>query len=75
MPDGCVPGCGEVTSKQVCVLILNWKSWVELTDDREQWKLLQGRCVMVLRIAGVQVTNNGQHHYPRINESAHMLEE
>ncbi|CCO31551.1 hypothetical protein BN14_05596 [Rhizoctonia solani AG-1 IB] len=43
--------------------------------NKEQWKLLQGRCVMVLRIAGVQVTNNGQHHYPRINESARMLEE
>ncbi|CCO31556.1 hypothetical protein BN14_05601 [Rhizoctonia solani AG-1 IB] len=43
--------------------------------NKEQWKLLQGRCVMVLRIVGVQVTNNGQHHYPRINKSACMLEE
>ncbi|GAB1521094.1 hypothetical protein RhiTH_004185 [Rhizoctonia solani] len=43
--------------------------------NKEQWKLLQGRCVMVLRIAGAQVTNNGHQYYPRINEGAHMLEE
>ncbi|CAE6432436.1 unnamed protein product [Rhizoctonia solani] len=43
--------------------------------NKEQWKLLQGRCVMVLRIAGAQVTNNGQQHYPRLNEGAQMLEE
>ncbi|EUC57267.1 Serine/Threonine-kinase TNNI3K [Rhizoctonia solani AG-3 Rhs1AP] len=30
---------------------------------------------MVLRIAGAQVMNNGQQHYSRGNEGAHMLEE
>ncbi|KAH7338431.1 kinase-like domain-containing protein [Rhizoctonia solani] len=43
--------------------------------NKEQWKLLQGRCVMVLRIAGAQVTNNGLQHYPRGNEGAEMLRE
>ncbi|CAE6487107.1 unnamed protein product [Rhizoctonia solani] len=43
--------------------------------NKEQWKLLQTRCVMVLRIAGAQVMNNGQQHYSRGNEGAHMLEE
>lgn len=43
--------------------------------NKEQWKLLQGRCVMVLRIAGAQVTNNGQQYYPRVSEGAQMLEE
>ncbi|CAE6542277.1 unnamed protein product, partial [Rhizoctonia solani] len=42
--------------------------------NKEQWKLLQGRCVMVLRIAGAQVTNHGQQHYPHINEASEMLE-
>ncbi|CAE6477552.1 unnamed protein product [Rhizoctonia solani] len=42
--------------------------------NKEQWKLLQGRCVMVLRIAGAQVTNNGHSHYPRLNEGAQLLE-
>ncbi|CAE6442169.1 unnamed protein product [Rhizoctonia solani] len=42
--------------------------------NKEQWKLLQGRCVMVLRIAGAQVTNHGEQHYPRINEASEMLE-
>ncbi|KAJ1305016.1 hypothetical protein OPQ81_000059 [Rhizoctonia solani] len=43
--------------------------------NREQWKLLQGRCVMVLRIAGAHVVNNGRQYYPRINEGAQMLED
>ncbi|CAE7191127.1 unnamed protein product [Rhizoctonia solani] len=41
--------------------------------NKEQWKLLQGRCVMVLRIAGSQVMNNGQQYYPRLDEGTQML--
>ncbi|CCO36792.1 Serine/threonine-protein kinase TNNI3K [Rhizoctonia solani AG-1 IB] len=43
--------------------------------NKDQWKLLQGRCVMVMRIAGAQVTNNGHHHYPGLKEAAEQLEQ
>ncbi|CAE6385760.1 unnamed protein product [Rhizoctonia solani] len=43
--------------------------------NKDQWKLLQGRCVMVMRIAGAQVMNNGHHHYPGLEEAAKLLEE
>ncbi|CAE6488884.1 unnamed protein product [Rhizoctonia solani] len=42
--------------------------------NKEQWKLLQGRCVMVLRIGGAQVMNNGHQHYPGLVEAARELE-
>ncbi|CAE6489518.1 unnamed protein product [Rhizoctonia solani] len=42
--------------------------------NKEQWKLLQGRCVMVLRIGGAQVMNNGQQHYPGLAEATQLLE-
>ncbi|CAE7218919.1 unnamed protein product [Rhizoctonia solani] len=43
--------------------------------NKDQWKLLRGRCVMVIRIAGAQVTNHGYQHYPGLKEAAHLLEE
>ncbi|KAG9091930.1 hypothetical protein FS749_016134, partial [Ceratobasidium sp. UAMH 11750] len=41
--------------------------------NREQWKLLQGRCVMVTRIAGAQVTNYGGQHYPGLQHASELL--
>ncbi|KAG9123001.1 hypothetical protein FRC07_000366 [Ceratobasidium sp. 392] len=41
--------------------------------NREQWKLLQGRCVMVSRIAGAQVTNYGGNHYPSLQQASELL--
>ncbi|KAH7329819.1 kinase-like domain-containing protein [Rhizoctonia solani] len=43
--------------------------------NKDQWKLLQGRCVMVMRIAGAQVANHGHQHYPGLKEAAGLLEE
>ncbi|CAE6454969.1 unnamed protein product [Rhizoctonia solani] len=43
--------------------------------NKDQWKLLRGRCVMVMRIAGAQVTNHGHQHYPGLKEAARLLEE
>ncbi|CAE6490368.1 unnamed protein product [Rhizoctonia solani] len=43
--------------------------------NKDQWKLLQGRCVMVMRIAGAQVVNHGHQHYPGLREAAHILEQ
>ncbi|KAJ1305881.1 hypothetical protein OPQ81_010602 [Rhizoctonia solani] len=42
--------------------------------NKDQWNLLQGRCVMVMRIAGAQVMNNGHQHYPGLQDAARMLE-
>ncbi|KAG9078110.1 hypothetical protein FS749_009934 [Ceratobasidium sp. UAMH 11750] len=42
--------------------------------NREQWKLLQGRCVMVTRIAGAQVTNYGREHYPGLQHASELLQ-
>ncbi|KAG9122970.1 hypothetical protein FRC07_000412, partial [Ceratobasidium sp. 392] len=41
--------------------------------NKEQWKLLQGRCVMVTRIAGAQVTKNGGEHYPGLQRASELL--
>ncbi|KAG8762384.1 hypothetical protein FRC11_009614 [Ceratobasidium sp. 423] len=41
----------------------------------DQWKLLQGRCVMVMRIAGAQITNYGRQHYPGLQQAAGVLEQ
>jgi len=41
--------------------------------NREQWKLLQGRCVMVTRIAGAQVTNYGSEHYAGVQGASELL--
>ncbi|KAF8601638.1 kinase-like protein [Ceratobasidium sp. AG-I] len=41
--------------------------------NKEQWDLLRGRCVMVTRIAGAQVTNYGGPDYPGLNNSAKTL--
>ncbi|CAE6445331.1 unnamed protein product [Rhizoctonia solani] len=43
--------------------------------NKDQWKLLQGRCVMVMRIAGAQVLNHGHQHYPGLKEAAQLLQE
>ncbi|KAG8691037.1 hypothetical protein FRC09_011747 [Ceratobasidium sp. 395] len=41
--------------------------------NKEQWKLLQGRCVMVSRIAGAQVTNYGGEHYSGLQTASEIL--
>ncbi|KAG9120201.1 hypothetical protein FRC07_004391 [Ceratobasidium sp. 392] len=41
--------------------------------NRDQWKLLQGRCVMVARIAGAQVTNYGGQHYHGVQGASKLL--
>ncbi|KAG8722541.1 hypothetical protein FRC09_006117 [Ceratobasidium sp. 395] len=41
--------------------------------NTEQWKLLQGRCVMVARIAGAQVTNYGGQHYHGVQDASRLL--
>ncbi|KAG9084662.1 hypothetical protein FRC07_013580, partial [Ceratobasidium sp. 392] len=41
--------------------------------NKEQWKLLQGRCVMVTRIAGAQVSNYGGEHYPGLQHASELL--
>ncbi|QRV97875.1 Serine/threonine-protein kinase [Ceratobasidium sp. AG-Ba] len=41
--------------------------------NREQWKLLKGRCVMVSRIAGAQVTNYGGEHYHGLQQASDLL--
>ncbi|KAF8756377.1 kinase-like protein [Rhizoctonia solani] len=43
--------------------------------DRDQWKLLRGRCVMVMRIAGAHVDNYGKEQYPNLDEAAAVLQE
>ncbi|KAB5590273.1 Serine/threonine-protein kinase [Ceratobasidium theobromae] len=43
------------------------------TGIREQWKLLQGRCVMVTRIAGAQVQNYGGLQYEGLERAAEEL--
>ncbi|KAG8791415.1 hypothetical protein FRC12_009228 [Ceratobasidium sp. 428] len=43
--------------------------------NKEQWKLLQGRCVMVSRIAGAQVTNYGGEHYSGLQHASEILHE
>ncbi|CUA74778.1 Focal adhesion kinase 1 [Rhizoctonia solani] len=42
--------------------------------NKGQWKLLRGRCVMVLRIAGAHVENYGQECYPNLEEAAALLQ-
>ncbi|KAG8722360.1 hypothetical protein FRC08_003311 [Ceratobasidium sp. 394] len=41
--------------------------------NTEQWKLLQGRCVMVARMAGAQVTNYGGQSYNGVQEASKLL--
>ncbi|KAG9123000.1 hypothetical protein FRC07_000365, partial [Ceratobasidium sp. 392] len=41
--------------------------------NKEQWKLLQGRCVMVTRMAGTQVTNGGGAKYPGLKQATDLL--
>ncbi|CAE7139947.1 unnamed protein product, partial [Rhizoctonia solani] len=49
---------------------------IELTRvNKEQWKLLRGRCIMVLRIAANEVLNNGGESYPGLDEATRLLEE
>ncbi|CAE6448242.1 unnamed protein product [Rhizoctonia solani] len=43
--------------------------------NKEQWRLIRGRCTMVLRIAGTQVTNHGHQHYPGLKEATKLLED
>ncbi|KAF8601634.1 kinase-like protein [Ceratobasidium sp. AG-I] len=43
--------------------------------NKEQWELLRGRCVMVTRIAGAQVTNYGGDDYPSLQNSTGLLQE
>ncbi|KAG8703626.1 hypothetical protein FRC09_004061, partial [Ceratobasidium sp. 395] len=41
--------------------------------NKEQWKLLQGRCMMVSRIAGAQVANYGGQHYSELQHASEAL--
>ncbi|KAF8678650.1 kinase-like protein [Rhizoctonia solani] len=43
--------------------------------NKDQWKLLRGRCVMVMRIAGAHVDNYGKEQYPNLDEAAAVLQE
>ncbi|CCO33387.1 hypothetical protein RSOLAG1IB_11200 [Rhizoctonia solani AG-1 IB] len=43
--------------------------------NKDQWKLLRGRCVMVMRIAGARVENYGKEHYPNLDEAAAILQQ
>ncbi|CUA69233.1 Serine/threonine-protein kinase TNNI3K [Rhizoctonia solani] len=43
--------------------------------NKDQWKLLRGRCVMVLRIAGAHVENYGKEHYPSLDDAAALLQD
>ncbi|QRV97877.1 Serine/threonine-protein kinase [Ceratobasidium sp. AG-Ba] len=43
--------------------------------NKEQWLLLQGRCVMVMRIAGSQVSTGGGEHYPGVTEATQHLKD
>ncbi|CAE6347204.1 unnamed protein product [Rhizoctonia solani] len=43
--------------------------------NKDQWKLLRGRCVMVMRIAGAHVENYGKEHYPNLDEAAAVLQQ
>ncbi|CAE7078559.1 unnamed protein product [Rhizoctonia solani] len=43
--------------------------------NKDQWKLLRGRCVMVLRIAGAHVDNYGKDQYPNLIEAAALLQD
>ncbi|KAJ1305877.1 hypothetical protein OPQ81_010599 [Rhizoctonia solani] len=43
--------------------------------NKDQWKLLQGRCVMVLRIAGAHVENYGREHFNGLNDAVAALQE
>ncbi|CAE6532947.1 unnamed protein product, partial [Rhizoctonia solani] len=43
--------------------------------NKDQWTLLRGRCVMILRIAGAHVENYGKEHFNGLPEAAAMLQE
>ncbi|CUA75310.1 Macrophage colony-stimulating factor 1 receptor 2 [Rhizoctonia solani] len=43
--------------------------------NKDQWKLLRGRCVMVLRIAGAHVENYGKEDYPSLDDAAALLQD
>ncbi|QRW12411.1 Serine/threonine-protein kinase [Ceratobasidium sp. AG-Ba] len=64
-----IPCIGAVTECLTFVFQAVEKSKV----NREQWKLLQGRCVMVARIAGAQVMNYGGEHYQGLSQASEML--
>ncbi|QRV97876.1 Serine/threonine-protein kinase [Ceratobasidium sp. AG-Ba] len=64
-----IPYIGAVASCLTFVFQAVEKSRV----NKEQWKLLQGRCVMVVRIAGSQVKNGGGEHYPGLAEATEHL--
>ncbi|KAH7329818.1 kinase-like domain-containing protein [Rhizoctonia solani] len=48
---------------------------VERSKSTNQWKLLRGRCVMILRIAGAHVENYGKEHFNGLQEAAAVLYE
>ncbi|KAG8779183.1 hypothetical protein FRC12_024597 [Ceratobasidium sp. 428] len=64
-----IPGIREVVDCLTAVFQAIEKSRV----NKEQWKLLQGRCVMVARIAGAQVTNHGGEQYPGLRHATEIL--
>ncbi|KAG8722694.1 hypothetical protein FRC09_005825 [Ceratobasidium sp. 395] len=64
-----VPHIGVLVSNLTAVFQAVEKSRV----NKEQWKLLQGRCVMVSRIAGAQVANYGGEHYDGLQHASDIL--
>ncbi|KAG8697163.1 hypothetical protein FRC09_008033, partial [Ceratobasidium sp. 395] len=64
-----IPGVREVVDCLTAVFQAVERSRV----NKEQWKLLQGRCVMVARIAGAQVTNHGGEEYPGLRHATEIL--
>ncbi|KAF8601633.1 kinase-like protein [Ceratobasidium sp. AG-I] len=66
-----IPGIGPLVE----YLTLLFKAVEKTRVNKEQWELLQGRCVMVMRIAGARVANHGGNNYPDIEISAALLKE
>ncbi|KAG9121891.1 hypothetical protein FRC07_001960 [Ceratobasidium sp. 392] len=64
-----IPSIGTLVDSLTFVFRAVEKSCV----NKEQWKLLQGRCVMVTRIAGAQVTNYGKESYPDLQDATELL--
>ncbi|CAE6517559.1 unnamed protein product [Rhizoctonia solani] len=43
--------------------------------NRDQWKLLRARCMMIVRIAGAHVDNYRKNQYPKLDEASALLQE
>ncbi|KAF8601646.1 kinase-like protein [Ceratobasidium sp. AG-I] len=63
-----------ISSMMGCLTIV-FQAVEKTKVNRMQWELLRGRCVMVTRLAGAQVTNHGGAAYPGLQNSAKILRE